>query len=117
VSIADFINLASNFGKTNAGWSQGDLNYDGQVTVSDFIDLAANFGRSFVQPAVSAALGETVGASGNSTTAFAVDEQVGGASIKRWAGRAVHSKVASHGHRHHRRAQQRMSWRWRGNME
>ena len=28
-------------------WQEGDLNYDGQVTISDFIDLASNFNTSY----------------------------------------------------------------------
>src|SRR5439155_19903695 len=51
VSISDFIDLASNFGKTNAIWSDGDLNLDGTVTIADFIDLAANFGNRLPPPA------------------------------------------------------------------
>jgi hypothetical protein len=99
VSIADFINLSSNFGKTNAGWSQGDLNYDGAVTVSDFIDLAANFGRSSVQPPAATALAETVDDS---------------AALKRGANRTIHHKNATHRQRHHRREQQKMGGRWLG---
>jgi len=117
VSIADFINLAANFGNANAGWSQGDVNYDGEVTISDFMHLAANFGRSFAQPAASPALGELVGVSGNSISDVVMDERDNGAGVKRGAGRAVHTKVASHRRRHHRREQQRMSWRWRGSVE
>jgi len=47
VSIADFIDLATNFDTTDATWDTGDLNFDGSVTIADFIDLAANFGRSY----------------------------------------------------------------------
>jgi hypothetical protein len=50
VSIADFINLSSNFGKTSATYSDGDLNYDGVVTISDFIELASNFNNSLPPP-------------------------------------------------------------------
>ena len=46
VSIADFITLASNFGKTNATFSDGDSNYDQQVTIADFIELASHFGQA-----------------------------------------------------------------------
>ncbi|HEV8605567.1 MAG TPA: hypothetical protein VGQ99_09390, partial [Tepidisphaeraceae bacterium] len=46
VSISDFIDLASNFNKSNATWSDGDLNGDGSVTISDFIDLASHFNQS-----------------------------------------------------------------------
>ena len=31
----------------NITWQEGDLNYDGQVTISDFIDLASNFNTSY----------------------------------------------------------------------
>jgi hypothetical protein len=51
VSIADFITLASNFGKSPATWSDGDLNYDNAVTISDFIDLASHFGEFLEAPA------------------------------------------------------------------
>jgi hypothetical protein len=45
VSIADFIELASNFGQP-ASWDKGDLNHDGIVSIADFIGLAANFGQT-----------------------------------------------------------------------
>lgn len=51
VTIADFIALAANFGKSPATWSEGDLNYDNAVTISDFIDLSTHFGASLVAPA------------------------------------------------------------------
>jgi hypothetical protein len=47
VTIADFIDLASNFNSTGATWQEGDLNYDGAVTIADFIDLASNFNSSY----------------------------------------------------------------------
>ena len=47
VTISDFIDLSSNFGRTSVIWQEGDLNYDGSVTISDFIDLASNFGSSY----------------------------------------------------------------------
>jgi hypothetical protein len=47
VSIADFIDLATNFNTSGATWDSGDLNFDGNVTIADFIDLAANFGRAY----------------------------------------------------------------------
>jgi hypothetical protein len=47
VTIADFIDLASNFNRIGgATWQMGDVNYDGSVTISDFIDLASNFNQS-----------------------------------------------------------------------
>jgi len=50
VSIADFITLASNFGKTNAKYSEGDINRDGSITIADFIDLATNFDSTALLP-------------------------------------------------------------------
>jgi len=41
------VDLASNFNGTNKTWQEGDLNYDGAVTISDFIDLASNFNSSY----------------------------------------------------------------------
>src|SRR6185295_9145132 len=55
VSIADFIILASNFGKTDARYSDGDMNGDGQVSIADFIELSANFNASLAPPAAPAA--------------------------------------------------------------
>jgi len=52
VTISDFIDLSSNFGRTNVTWQEGDLNYDGSVTISDFIDLASNFGTSYAAQSV-----------------------------------------------------------------
>jgi hypothetical protein len=46
VSIADFLDLATNF-NIGSTWATGDLNYDGNVTIADFLDLASNFGRSY----------------------------------------------------------------------
>jgi autotransporter-associated beta strand protein len=54
VSIADFIELASNFGRTAATWEEGDVNYDQQVTISDFIELASNFNMTFAGEALAA---------------------------------------------------------------
>jgi hypothetical protein len=47
VTIADFIDLASHFGSTNATWQEGDMNYDSAVTITDFIDLASNFNTTY----------------------------------------------------------------------
>src|SRR6185436_13685408 len=41
VTIADFIDVASNFGLAG-GWGQGDFNFDGYVTSSDFITTSSN---------------------------------------------------------------------------
>ena len=46
VTIADFIDLASNF-NAEGSWQQGDLNGDGTVSIADFIDLASNFNTSY----------------------------------------------------------------------
>ena len=46
VSIADFIDLASNF-NAEGDWQKGDLNGDGTVSIADFIDLASNFNTSY----------------------------------------------------------------------
>jgi formylglycine-generating enzyme len=46
VNEADFIILATNFGKDVTGWDQGDFNNDGVVDASDFAVLAANFGKT-----------------------------------------------------------------------
>ncbi len=50
VSIADFIQLASNFNATDATWSDGDINGDGSVSIADFIGLASNFNSVYVPP-------------------------------------------------------------------
>jgi hypothetical protein len=47
VSIADFIALASNFGRSHAVWAMGDTNYDRSITIADFITLASNFGQTY----------------------------------------------------------------------
>jgi hypothetical protein len=48
VTVADFIDLASNFNTIGtATWQEGDLNYDRNVTLSDFIDLASNFNGAY----------------------------------------------------------------------
>ncbi|HEV8291175.1 MAG TPA: PEP-CTERM sorting domain-containing protein, partial [Tepidisphaeraceae bacterium] len=40
--------LASHFNEIGGmTWQEGDLNYDGSVTISDFVDLAANFNSSY----------------------------------------------------------------------
>src|SRR5213075_2776688 len=46
VTIADFITLASNFGKSETIWSEGDLNGAGVVSIGDLIDLSANFNKT-----------------------------------------------------------------------
>jgi len=55
VSIADFNDLAANFGlSSGATWDQGDFNHDGSVSIADFNLLAENFGQSLNGPAISA---------------------------------------------------------------
>ena len=44
VDFGDFLELAANFGHTEARWSQGDFNGDGVVDFADFLLMAANFG-------------------------------------------------------------------------
>ena len=51
VSIADFIILSSNFGKSGASYADGDMDGDGQVGISDFIELAASFSSASAAPA------------------------------------------------------------------
>jgi uncharacterized delta-60 repeat protein len=51
VTIADFIDLSSNFNKTATSWISGDVNFDQKTTIADFIDLAGNFGLTLAPPA------------------------------------------------------------------
>ena len=44
VTFADFLTLASNFGKIEQAWSQGDADGDGEVGFADFLMLAEAFG-------------------------------------------------------------------------
>jgi hypothetical protein len=46
VNLNDFNRLATNFGGTNAVWSQGNFNFDATTNLNDFNLLAANFGLS-----------------------------------------------------------------------
>ena len=46
VAFADFLNLAADFGNTNAAWGDGDFTGDRMVTFEDFLLLAQNFGKS-----------------------------------------------------------------------
>lgn len=46
VDLKDFAALRSNFGKTDAAWSQGDFNVNNVVDLTDFGILRENFGRS-----------------------------------------------------------------------
>jgi len=60
VGFNDFVQLARNYGKTNADWSMGDFNYDGTVDFGDLVALARNYNQS--GPAATAALTPTVSA-------------------------------------------------------
>jgi glucose/arabinose dehydrogenase len=53
VNALDFNTLASNFGVTNATFSQGNFNYDGVVNTLDFNLLASKFGSAAGAAAVS----------------------------------------------------------------
>jgi len=44
VGFADFLQLSTNFGKTNAKWSDGDINGDKEVSFADFLLLSDAFG-------------------------------------------------------------------------
>ena len=46
VDVADYNIWAANVGKTNALWTQGDLNGDGLVDVADYNIWAANVGKT-----------------------------------------------------------------------
>ena len=55
VDVNDLTIVLSNFGSTNAVWSQGDFNYDGRVDVYDVTILLSNFGSTLAAlPALSA---------------------------------------------------------------
>ena len=45
VNFTDFLVLSSNFGSTNARWSDGDFNCSGDVGFDDFLALSRNFGE------------------------------------------------------------------------
>ena len=45
VNVADFLVLSSNFGNSEAVWSDGDLDGDGIVEFADFLILSENFGQ------------------------------------------------------------------------
>lgn len=44
VNSMDFDMLASHYGQTGVGWTDGDYNYDGTVNALDFNELATNYG-------------------------------------------------------------------------
>ena len=58
----------------NITWQEGDLNYDGQVTISDFIDLASNFNASYSGGALPISAGDQ-------KTPADFSQVVGGASV------------------------------------
>ena len=66
VDFADFLALASNFGRTGA-WEDGDFTGNGIVTFEDFLILSANFDGQ--QPVV-----EPVTTSSDPVTAQATDD-------------------------------------------
>jgi hypothetical protein len=55
VNTDDFIALASNFGRPNRTYAQGDADGNGTVDSNDFVILAANFGKTSPAPAAAAA--------------------------------------------------------------
>ena len=54
VNALDFNAIATNFGKTGATYSQGDLNFDGKVSAADFAVFAQKFSNVLPAPPVSA---------------------------------------------------------------
>ena len=46
VAFTDFLDLANNFGATEANYTQGDIDLDGTVAFLDFLAFANNFGKS-----------------------------------------------------------------------
>lgn len=48
--LADFARLASNFNRTEKGFSEGDFNYNWTVEIADFAILAARFNSSLPAP-------------------------------------------------------------------
>ena len=53
VGFSDLVQLARNYGKSNADWAMGDFNYDGKVGFDDLVPLARNYNQS--GPATTAA--------------------------------------------------------------
>ena len=53
VGFGDLVQLARNYGKSNADWAMGDFNYDGKVGFDDLVPLARNYNQS--GPAATAA--------------------------------------------------------------
>ena len=45
VGFDDFLSLSKNFGESDAGWSEGNFNFDSTVGFDDFEILSTNFGR------------------------------------------------------------------------
>lgn len=52
VDVADLGVLATNYGLSNKGWTEGDFNGDGVVDVSDLGIMATNYGGSYAAAAV-----------------------------------------------------------------
>jgi uncharacterized protein YjbI with pentapeptide repeats len=93
VNLQDFNRLASNFGSTNAVWTQGDFNYDGNVNLQDFNRLAGNFGLSAAGPDVTpadwAALASAVPEPACGVTVLALTGLLGRPRRAREAGRGM----------------------------
>ncbi len=51
VNLLDLNALATNYGKSGMGFTQGDFDYSGAVGMSDFNVLASNFGKNLAAPA------------------------------------------------------------------
>ena len=50
VNFGDLLTLATNYGLSNANWSQGDFNYDNSVNFSDLLTIATNYAASTAAP-------------------------------------------------------------------
>lgn len=79
VSFLDFLKLASNFGDTDATWSQGDFDCSGDVSFFDFILLATNFGFE-AEPAAAMTSNEVAEDVGESSNAAAIAVSVAAAT-------------------------------------
>jgi hypothetical protein len=110
VSIADFLTLASNFGKPNTMWGDGDVNGDGVVTIADFLALASNFGAmptaALMAPASSAELTANLG----SATEEILEKNRTHDVVQ--PKRASASKWTPHRHSHHRRHEPKPRLKW-----
>jgi len=103
VSIADFITMASNFGRTDASYDDGDVNGDGRVTIADFIELAANFGQANAAPAAAQAPQAAADEEIIATSQVNSDELQNRALTKNARRQESQPSGASQRHAHHRR--------------